>query len=53
MAQVAVSASYSEQHGPGAVRPLVPIWLQVMGGTTDLYLSLSGDRDHRFPLRPP
>lgn len=32
MAQVAVSANYSEQHGLGALRPLVPTWLQVMGG---------------------
>lgn len=53
MAQVAVSANYSEQHGLGALRPLVPTWLQVMGGTADLDLSLGGDRDHRFPLRPP
>lgn len=53
MAQVAVSANYSEQHGLGALRPLVPTWLQVMGGTRDLDLSLGGDRDHRFSLRPP
>lgn len=32
MTQVAVSANYSEQHGLGALRPLVPTWLQVMGG---------------------